>query len=299
MQFDKLLSNLHIQVEPFALCLVSGGWRLRLPGPPGVLLHFVVKGSGAVLGPEDDRHPLTPSCLSVVPLGAVHALESSGNVQSELRIDAPPKGQSICRLVAGSPEDPSLIVACGLLVVRYGETLGLFDRLREVLVVDLSDTPEVSTTFQGILAEQSHPDTGSAAMTASLMTQCLVHLFRHLARQGPLPWLMALEDQRLGKAIDRILEDPGANHTVESLAEVAGMSRSAFAERFSDAFGRPPMSLAHHVRMQRAAHLLRQRELSIEEVADRMGFSSRSHFSHAFKKHSGVSPAKFRTVRML
>lgn len=294
MHFDKVLSNLNIQVNPFALCLLEEGWRLRLPGPPTVLLHFVLKGNGAVLGPEDDRHPLAPSTLSVVPVGALHALESSGHVQREVRIDAPPKGASICRLVAGSPEDPSLVVACGLLAVRYGETLGLFDRLREVLAVDLSDTPEVSLAFHKILTEQSQPDTGSAAMTASLMTQCLVHLFRHLAKQGPLPWLMAIEDQRLGQAIDRILEDPGAEHTVESLADVAGMSRSTFAERFSDAFGRPPMSLVHHVRMQRAAHLLQQRELSIEDVAARIGFASRSHFSHAFKEHHGVSPAAFR-----
>lgn len=294
MRFDKLLSHLNIDVEPFALCLLSEGWRLRLPGPPKVLLHFVLKGSGAVLGPENDKHPLVPGSLSVVPIGAVHALESSGTVQKERRIDAPPKGEAICRLIAGSPQDASLIVACGLVMVRYGETLGLFDRLQELLAVDLSETPEVSTAFQGILTEQSRPDTGSAALTASLMTQCLIHLFRRLARHGPLPWLMALQDEQLGKAIDRILENPGADHTVESLADVAGMSRSTFAERFSDAFERPPMSLVHQVRMQRAAHLLQQREMSVEEVADRVGFSSRSHFSQAFKEHHGESPAMFR-----
>ncbi len=294
MQFDKVLSNLNIHVEPFALCLLSEGWRLRLPGPPKVLLHFVLKGSGAVLGPEEDRHPLVPSSLSVVPVGAVHALESSGAVQKERRIEAPPKGEPICRLIAGSPEEPSLIVACGLLSVEYGQALGLFDRLREVLAIDLSHTPEVESAFQGILAEQSRPGTGSAAITASFMTQCLVHLFRQLAKQGPLPWLMALEDERLGKALDKMLDDPGVDHTVESLAEVAGMSRSTFAERFNDAFGRSPMSLVHQVRMQRAALLLQQRELSIEEVANRSGFSSRSHFSHVFKEHHGVSPATFR-----
>lgn len=294
MHFDKVLANLNIHVEPFALCLISEGWRLRLPGPPGVLLHFVLKGSGAIVGPKGDRHPLVPFSLSVVPVGAVHALESSGHVQRERRIDAPPKGEPICRLIVGSPEESNLIVACGVLGVRYGESFGLFDRLREVLVIDLSDTPEVGTAFQGILAEQSRPDSGSAVMTASFMMQCLVHLFRHLARQGPLPWLMALEDQRLGTAIDRILENPGMDHTVKSLAELAGMSRSTFAKRFNDAFGRSPMSLVHQLRMQRAAQLLQQRELSIEEVADRSGFSSRGHFSHAFKEHHGVSPAAFR-----
>ena len=81
---------------------------------------------------------------------------------------------------------------------------------------------------------------------------------------------------------------------MDSLGEVASMSRSAFAEKFTAAFGRSPMSFVHHVRMQRAAQLLQQPALSIDEVADRVGFASRSHFSRAFKKPSGVSPAEFR-----
>jgi len=75
---------------------------------------------------------------------------------------------------------------------------------------------------------------------------------------------------------------------------VAAMSRSAFSERFTAAFGLPPMSLVHHIRMQRAARLLRQGGQSIDEVAGRVGFSSRSHFSRAFKAHTGHSPAAFR-----
>jgi AraC-like DNA-binding protein len=81
-------------------------------------------------------------------------------------------------------------------------------------------------------------------MTAALMTQCLVYLFRRLVSEpgGALPWLIALEDARLARAIDRILEDPSADHTVDSLADTASMSRSAFAEHFVAAFGRSPMN---------------------------------------------------------
>ena len=110
-----------------------------------------------------------------------------------------------------------------------------------------------------------------------------------------IPWLSALSDPRLACALDRILDDPAADHTVESLAEAASMSRSAFAERFAAAFDRTPINLVNHVRMQRAAQLLQQGDaLSVDEVADRVGFSSRSHFSRAFKKHTGVAPAEFR-----
>jgi transcriptional regulator GlxA family with amidase domain len=82
---------------------------------------------------------------------------------------------------------------------------------------------------------------------------------------------------------------------VDSLADAVSMSRSVFAERFTEAFGRSPMNLLHHVRMQRAALLLRQNDgLSLDQVAQCVGFMSRSHFSQAFNKHYGFSPAAHR-----
>ena len=297
---DKLLSNLAVQVEPFALCQLSEGWRLSLPEPPEAMFHFVLKGHGAVRFADSKSHPIGEYWLAVVPAGSKHALESSGELQHERRIDAPSEGAHFPTLVAGSSEDPEMVVACGLVKVRYGPSLGLFDHLHEGLTVDLSGFPQVLTAFQGILAEQSNPGPGSEAMTAALMNQCLVHLLRSIGagQDCPLPWLAALEDQRLARAIDRILEAPGDDHSVDSLAEIASMSRSAFAERFVAAFGRTPMSLVHHVRMQSATQLLGMGDsLSVDEVARRVGFSSRSHFSRAFKKHCGVSPAEYRAGR--
>lgn len=296
MQLDKLLSNLSVHVDPFALCTMSEGWRLHLPGPPGLLFHFVLEGNGILYGPRSDAHPIAPLYLAVVPIGAKHVLESSGEIHDELRIDAPPTGDQVCEIVAGSSSQADLIVGCGIVKVRYGPSLDLFDHLHDVLAVDLSSVPEALNTFQGILAEQSRAIAGSAAMTAALMTQCLVHLFRRLPSQGEdaLPWLVALQDDRLGRVIDMILDDPGADHSVESLAGVAAMSRSAFAEHFAKSFDRSPMSFVNHVRMQHAAQMLSVDNSSIDEIARIVGYSSRSHFSRAFKDHSGLPPNTFR-----
>jgi len=297
MMLDKFLSNLSVHVEPFAICTMSEGWRLCLPGPSGLLVHFVLDGTGTLYGPRADIHPIAPLHLSVVPAGAKHVLESSGNIRNELRIDAPPAGDQVCHIVAGSSDHPSLVVGCGIICVRYGPSLDLFDHLQKVLSVDLSGAPGALAAFEGILVEQSNALAGSEAMTAAFMTQCLVHLFRGIHCQGEdaaLPWLIALQDQRLGRVIDVILNDPGADYTVESLADVAGMSRSAFAAHFSRLFGRSPISFANHVRMQRAAQMLAVEGSSIDQITRSIGFSSRSHFSQAFKAHTGLSPNAFR-----
>ena len=296
MLLNKLLSNLSVHVKPFAICTLSEGWRLHLPGPPGLLFHFVLEGNGVLYGPRGDAHPIGPMHLSVVPIGAKHILEASGDFRDELRIDAPPSGDLVCQIVAGTSEQADLVVSCGIVAVRYGPSLDLFDHLNEVLAVDLSSVPQALSAFEGIMAEQSQAIAGSDAMTAALMTQCLVHLFRRLPSQDEeaLPWLLALQDERLGRVIDIILDAPGDDYTVESLAETAAMSRSAFAERFAESFGRSPMSFVNHVRMQRATQLLAMESMSIDEIARTVGYSSRSHFSRAFKDHAGLPPKDFR-----
>jgi len=294
---DKLLANLSVEVRPFAICHVSDKWRLRLPAPPVPLLHFVLEGEGAISGARGAPVPVGPSSFVVVPVGVRHALHAPGVIEQELRIDHAPEGSAVADLGAGPANQVKLVVACGLVSVRYGPILDLFGHLKDILAADLSGVPSVSTAFRGILAEQAGVAPGSAAMTKALMNQCLVHFFRQVGSTGSLPWLEALNDPRLGRALDSMLDDPSAKHTVASLADAASMSRSAFAERFVEAFGRPPMELLHHVRMQHAAHLLRQDDtLSLDEVASRSGYSSRSHFSAAFREHHQMSPAEFRAA---
>jgi transcriptional regulator GlxA family with amidase domain len=188
------------------------------------------------------------------------------------------------------------VVGCGTLNVRYGEAIGLFDHLSEVLVVDLSGIPEIPGLFQSLIQEQSHDAPGTPVLQGAIMTQLLIHMLRVVSSQSDsnLAWLGALSDPRLARVIDRIMADPFAPYTVESLAEFANMSRSAFAKRFHEAFFKSPMNLVNHVRLERAARMLASSPLPVERIGKRCGFSSRSHFSQAFKKHTGQSPAEFR-----
>ncbi|MBT5772881.1 MAG: helix-turn-helix domain-containing protein, partial [Dehalococcoidia bacterium] len=130
-----------------------------------------------------------------------------------------------------------------------------------------------------------------------LMNQCLVYLLRRLAQQAepPLSWLSALEDPGLGEALELMIEHPEQDHTVESLAEAAMMSRSTYASRFRESFGQTPLAFLQELRLRRGAELLRRDDgLSIDQVARRVGFQSRSHFTRSFKAQFGETPSAFR-----
>ena len=81
--------------------------------------------------------------------------------------------------------------------------------------------------------------------------------------------------------------------TVESLAEAAGMSRSAFAARFKELLGQTPLEYVTGWRMQRAMRLLAQRDKKLIDVARSVGYESDAAFSKAFKRVVGVSPGGY------
>lgn len=293
---DRYLKNISVEVEPFAVCMVDKHWRLTLPGPPVAMLHFIVQGEGELTAPGLPRTHICPNYLIVIPRGAVHSLEAGEDVNDEVKIDCAPSGPPVHHIQAGDGSDLELVVGCGTLKVHYGDAFGLFDHLRQTLVVDLRDVPEVPILYQGLLAEQAAGQPGGPVLQGAIMTQLLVHMFRKLSEEhdASLSWLHALDDPRLASALDAIMDDPGAHHTVDSLADTAHMSRSAFAKAFHDAFHDSPINLVTHIRMEQAAKLLSAGKLPVERIAARLGYTSRSHFSHVFKKHTGKSPAEYR-----
>ena len=297
MNLDRLLQHLSIDVEPFALCLLGEGWRLRLPGPPpDVLLHFVVDGTGTLLDQRDRRFPLHACSLAVVPRDLPHALECGSTIEAERVVESHPASSGLVRIQVGPADGGDLQVACGLIRASYG-AFALFGHLHEVIVVDLEPFPAARAAFAGILAEQAAGAAGSTALTTALMSQCLVYLLRGLMQDvdSAPAWLTALVDPDLGGAVEAMLRAPERRHTVDSLAELASMSRSAFAARFREAFGRPPLAFLQEVRMRCAAELLTQsREARVETVARQVGFASRGRFSEAFKARYGMSPTEFR-----
>ena len=152
----------------------------------------------------------------------------------------------LVRFTAGDGSRDTLVV-CGTISAAYGGALGLFEYLSEPVVEDVSLSKLIRHAFESLLAEIA--ELGSAqAMTEALMEQCLILVLRqHLTRQSSAsPLFAALQDPRLAKAISSVLGRPAAPHTVESLAFQAGMSRSTFAERFSQVFDQWPIEFAQY-----------------------------------------------------
>ncbi len=106
--------------------------------------------------------------------------------------------------------------------------------------------------------------------------------------------LAALRDPEIGPAMAGVHQRPEASWSVETLAHLAHLSRSRFSERFTELMGTSPMQYVTRVRMHRARELLRERKLTIGELAARLGYQSEPAFARAFKRHVGMAPGAVR-----
>jgi AraC-like DNA-binding protein len=119
---------------------------------------------------------------------------------------------------------------------------------------------------------------------------------RHIETLPPeqTGWLAALRDPAIGRALALIHTKPSHPWTAEDLAHEVALSRSSFAERFTQLVGRPPMTYVGNWRMQVAANKLRENRQSIAQIAYDVGYESEASFTRAFRREFGAPPAAWR-----
>ena len=132
---------------------------------------------------------------------------------------------------------------------------------------------------------------------ADLLIARLIRCWASCSGSSTTGWLAAIRDPHIGRALVAMHREPGRNWTLESLAGVAGQSRSIFAERFSSILGEGAARYLARLRMQLARDLLGQNGPSVAEVASRLGYESEASFSRAFKRIMQVSPGILRRTK--
>ncbi|WFS09674.1 AraC family transcriptional regulator [Methylobacterium sp. 391_Methyba4] len=297
---SNLLSTLSVRVHAIALCQIQRGWRLAKTGAAdAIYIHYVLIGKGTVAVGDQAPVPFGPNTMIIPPRHTAHTLGFPDATRTAAAADAMgalPNG--LITLTAGDGSR-DILIACGSITADYADSIGLFDRLREALVEDLSGSDRLRHAFAFMAEELAQPGLGTQEVTAALMRQSLIIMLRvHLREQGTRsPLFDALRDPRLVRAVVAILDAPNAAHTVDSLAALCGMSRSVFAQTFSSTFGEGAIAFLQRVRLRLGTQLLTASPMPVKVIAESVGYASRSHFSRAFKAAYGVDPSAYRARR--
>jgi AraC family transcriptional regulator len=81
---------------------------------------------------------------------------------------------------------------------------------------------------------------------------------------------------------------------LHAIAAYAALSPYYFTRQFTAMVGMPPYRYLISLRIQRAAHLLRESDLTVTQILRRVGFHTPSHFTTTFRRHMGMSPTDYR-----
>jgi AraC-like DNA-binding protein len=284
-----------------ARALLHPPWGLRFPalGAPGI--HVVLKGTAWLL-PPDDAAPVRLSAGDVALLRrrAPHGLADDPATplwDADLAQHVPAEHW---------PADGSALDARTGGTVLIGGTYRLDGARPHPLLDGLPDVvhlparvgagTDVRAVVDLLGAEMDRNLPGVSAATPALLDLLLLYGLRAWFESGDTTsgWARALRDPAVSGALRTIQEDPRSPWTVADLAARAHLSRAAFARRFTELTGQPPLTYLTWWRMTIAARLLQTTDEPLIAIADRVGYSTEYAFSKAFKRELGVAPSRYR-----
>ena len=165
-----------------------------------------------------------------------------------------------------------------------------------VHICEEADRAALRGAIERIMLELRTPQPGGFLVAQHLAHLMLLLALRIVLAKGPdggIGWIYPLGDRQLGAAMNALHGDPARKWTIQSLADVAAMSRSTFALRFRARVGESPIDYLTRWRMLLAAERLLGSRDTIAVIAPSLGYDSDSAFSTAFKRVMGCAPRDY------
>jgi AraC-like DNA-binding protein len=271
-----------------------GDWAWRFPTDAGVVFGLVISGRCRFQLPGAEEQELGPGDYLLMAAPPVWILRGGGDAPIEefealypdLAAEEANSDPDTVKIVGGHFEFDSANV----------ELLGGFLSP----IVHVRAAKNGGGRLGGILAmmdeEASTNLPGQASMLSRLLEIVLLELLRTpmaLPDERQRGMMAGLAHPRIAAALRAFHADIRRGWSVSSLARVAGMSRSAFSQRFTEVVGEPPMTYVLKWRIAFARDALKFSDRSLDEIAHESGYGSASAFSTAFSRLVGRSPASF------
>lgn len=257
-----------------SLVTADSAWRDDVGSFQGARFYVAVSGSLEVTRSGMRTAVVGPSDAVLIPRGTAHTIENVADSPARFLSGAYRLDQARPHPMFQSLPDVVLLRAGG---DRYPGLQASIELLRDEL------------------EEEMH---GRGLALPALLEVLFVHLIRAclIERAGlqETGWCIALDDETIALSLRAIHEYPADPWTVGTLGAHAGLSRAAFARKFTTLVGQPPLAYLTWWRLTTAARLLQETDLPLTAVAHRIGYASVPAFANAFKREFGVSAGRFR-----
>jgi AraC-like DNA-binding protein len=310
LQSTRLAGGVFLDAEFTAPWCVFSGVTAEdcapfVSGPANIIsYHYICEGRMVL---ELDGHePVAVENGEVVllPHNEAHRLASARGL-SPVHADEfmqPGEGGSLARIVYGGGGAPTRML-CGFLAseVPNDPIIRVLPRVLKVRIADAPSSAWIESTMRFGAQEIA---AGGLSRSPALLGKLAELLFveavrRYLASQprDQCGWRAGISDPMIGRALALLHRRLGQRWTADDLARAVGMSRSAFADRFTRIMGESPIRYLAQQRLQAAAKRLETSADAIARIAFEVGYESEAAFNRAFKREFGAPPATWRDGR--
>lgn len=257
--------------------------QIRLTGE-GVVLQALSSGEGLDVGSEQPHVALvTEGALRMLEEDRPPVLVQAGAVvlfprgAGGLQLVAEPPGAKVvvCRFWFDAESLRGMLFALPSRIhIRREEADGWPDGIAHFLMIESNDLQP-----------------GAALMISRLIDLVVIRTLRSWVQQGHTSgWLGGLADPRIARTLKAMHQEPMQRWSIAALAEIAGMSRSSFCDRFAGLVGRSPLRYQNEWRLGLARDMLSTGDSRVGEVGLRVGYVSEAAFSRAYKEFFGHAP---------
>lgn len=296
---SEVLTLIRLRGELVYTAMLDAPWGLAFQRGPAHF-HFVESGQAWVIPAGEAPKLAREGDLMLLPKGTGHVItDAPGSPVENIEVIAAEHfDRDGLILRHGGGGAPTRLVG-GFFSFEGSPLPAVMSALPPLIHIPRGDAgapPWLAAISRFLLAEAQEPNPGSSLMISRLIDLLVIRTLRSWAASeaARMGWLGGLGEERIGRVLSAMHADPFHRWTVQSLAQIATMSRSIFAERFSAAVGEPPLRYLSRWRLTIAADLLRSGGLKVTEAAYRSGYASDAAFSRAFKAHFGYAPSEAR-----
>lgn len=303
-----VLSSIRLSGSLQFCFMPSGDWQTddepafdKDGGGSGVMpFHIMVEGSCWLKMPGR-QVDLAAGDIVAFPFGTGHQLGhgEGGRMINPTKLLPPKPWREIPVLQYGAGSSPQRVL-CGYLqcdAMDFRPMRKALPTLLHLRTAARGDAHWLRATIEQIVREVDRPRTGGISMLERLTEIIFIELLRHeilASGTGSVSWLAALADPPLSRCLALIHDGHNRDWSVQRLAEAAGLSRSALAERFEAMLGTSPMRYIRDWRLYLASVALRTTRRSIATIGHDAGYGTEAAFNRAFSRTYGSPPAAWR-----
>ncbi len=269
---DALLSHI-LRFAPAAKMFYSGtlcGLSPDVEGTSAGTIHLLSRGELSLMRRREAPLLVQAPCVILIPRPLEHRIEGLGTNGVDL----------MCATLSDFAPPLSMVIP-------------------ELTVVDLRTSARLLRPVELMFEEADARAYGHVAAVDRLLQYTLVVVIRHLVENDMLHGgiLEAMADAKLKGVLEALHAAPERHWTLDSMAKLSHLSRSAFAQRFAQVVGVPPQLYLTGWRMSLARSLLAEGK-PVKVVARQAGYQSVAAFARIFQRTTGTPPGAWQRTRL-